>query len=313
MNPAHIASRNLTRSDIQIAALVDQVGLLPLTSPVVALLDDLLNDPLVTIAEIARGIAIDPTTAMRVLRAANSAYFGAAESVADLTRAIQLMGFEAVRDSVDAMSLLRLFAIRLPSAPLINAQLNGLWRHSVATGVAARLLARRGDTADAMTAFAAGLLHDIGKAGLILLKTTDYAVTVQVATSERLTLAQAERQTLGFDHTALGRQLCMAWGQPEDICAAVGRHHTVRAGGVHEVYSTLTAIVHVADILARALGVGWWGDRVMPRLDSAASVALDLQPDDAHALLEALDEEYPHVLAYLSSMLPDTIVSHLGE
>jgi putative nucleotidyltransferase with HDIG domain len=304
MPPASLAAP-LTASE-QIDALLDRFRLMPLQSPVTRALNELIDDPTATLDEVAHVVMMDPTIAMRLLRAVNSAYFGLPEHIADIRSAIQLMGLDVVREIVDNTSILRLFSLRLPDQPIANAHLRGLWHHAVATGVSARIIARHIGASDETTYFAAGLLHDVGKVVLLLLKTAVYLRVVQMAATEKLPIVLAERRLLDFDHAQLGRQLCAAWGQPEEICLAVGRHHAVRSG-VDEACSTLAAAVHVADILARTLGVGWWGDRVMPRLEPAARAALDLFPVDASSFMDMLEEEYPRTLAYLASMAPAAI------
>ena len=83
----------------------------------------------------------------------------------------------------------------------------------------------------------------------------------------------------------------------------------MRSGTADEAYSELAAIVHVADILARALGAGWWGDGIMPRLDSSARHALRLGADDARLLLSKLDAAYPQAAAtFMGVFAPRTVV-----
>lgn len=288
--------------------LLARLHVLPASSPIAQFLDDLLNDASASVDEVARIVALDPTIAMRLLRAVNSAYFGVHEPVSDVTRAIQLMGFDMVREIVNNASILRIFAMRLADQPAINARLEGLWRHSVATGVAARILARRQGIADETPYFAAGLLHDIGKVIQLLLNGAEYERVLRMATTERLPLITAERRLLEFDHAQLGRQVCEAWGQPEEISFAVWRHHSVRSGGLLEACSNLASAVHVGDILARALAAGWWGDHVMPRLEPSARAELELQPLDARELLDTLEEEYPRVATYLASIFPARVI-----
>ncbi len=291
------------RGHDQIDALLAKIRLLPMESPITRALGDLLDDPTSTIDEVVRVVAMDPTIAMRLLRAVNSAYFGLPEPVTEVARAIQLMGFDVVREIVSNASILRIFSLRVPHQATINTQLKGLWFHAVATGVATRIVGRHYGASDDTPYFAAGLLHDVGKVALILLKTVDYQRVLRMAATEQVPVVLAERRLLDFDHAQLGRHLCAAWGQPDEICQAIGRHHNVRSG-VEEAFSPLTAAVHVGDILARALGSGWWGDRVMPRLDPSARDALDLRPIDARHFLDTLEADYPRTLAYLASMAP---------
>lgn len=297
--------------------IVARILPLPLTSPISELVQSLLDDPLIAVDEIARAVALDPTLAMRLIRTVNSAYFGLPEPLTDLTRAIQFLGFDTVRESVRQASLLRLFTLRVVGQDAINARLDGLWHHAIATGVAARMLGRRQGAQDDLAHFTVGLTHDVGKVALLLTMPAAYERALAMARAERLPLVVAERRVLPFDHAQVGRARCDALGQPEAIAYAVGRHHTVRSGGRNEACSELAAVAHVADILARALAAGWWGDQVMPRLDGAARLTLNLEADDARPLLDALEAEYPRALTALRSAFPTRMVAleptYVGE
>lgn len=298
------ASTRLVDSSEAIEVLIGRLRGMPLTSPIARMLDELLDDPATSVDEVSHVIALDPSLAMRLLRMVNSAYFAAGEHVTEIGRAVRMVGFDAMHDVAEYGSLVRLFGMRVSDQPAINARLEGLWRHAVATATAARILSRRAGDKGEISAFAAGMLHDIGKTAFWLTLPVRYEQVVRVARAERASIAQAERETIGFDHAQLGRIMCVAWGQPTEISDAVWRHHSVRSGGIEDAFSHLAAIVHVADILARALGDGWWGDLIMPRLDPAASTALELKAGDAESLLESLSDEYPRVWAQLSSVFP---------
>jgi putative nucleotidyltransferase with HDIG domain len=297
------------RSYENINNLISQLDGLPLKATITPAVLSVLEDTSATLDEISRVIAQDPTIATRIIRTAQSAMFGMMFPGTGLTRAIQIMGLDMVREIVRGSSLLRIFALRYPGQARLNARLEGLWRHSVATGVAAQILCRRHKNVLPITYFAAGLLHDIGKAAFVLLRSEGYEEVVQMAQTERIPVIIAEHRLLDFDHARLGRDICEAWGQPEDICIAVGRHHSVRAGTIQDAHGLLTATIHVADILAHAFGVGWWGDTVMPRLDPAAIAVLNLSLADAHTLLDEIETEYPRTLAHLNTLFPDTLIA----
>lgn len=293
-------------ANTDVEALAQRLWRTAAPSPVAAHVRALLDDPAATLADVTQAVLLDPTVAARITRAVNTAYFGQKEPVRVVGRAIQLMGFDGVRALLAEPGLLQCFALRAPGQAAVNARLEGLWLHSVAAGVAARHVAARLGVSDDNPYFAAGLLHDVGKVALLLLRAPDYERAIWQAMAEGLPLAQTERRVFGFDHAHMGRALCEQWGVPEAIAGAVGRHHSVRSGGPREAYSDLAATAQLADILARTLGLGWWGDRVMPRLEPATRTALELIPDDAAALLEAIEADLPAMLTTLHSLIIPT-------
>ncbi|MBA3826900.1 MAG: HDOD domain-containing protein [Ktedonobacterales bacterium] len=285
-------------------ALLTRLRVFPLVSPVTERIIDILDDPTASTEDVAHTAALDPALAMRLLRSSNSAYFSLPEPVTNLARAIQLMGFEATREIATAPSPLLLLRLRFADQPQLSERLAGLWLHAIAAGTAARILAKRQGYTDDLMPHAAALLHDIGKAAMLIALPEAYERVIRMAKTERIPLVAAERRLLPFDHSQVGRHICAAWGQPENIAAAVGRHHSVRSGNPDEAYSELAAIVHVADILARALGIGWWGDGVMPRLDVAARHTLHLEADDARSLLGKVEAAYPRAATTFMGIFP---------
>ncbi len=290
--------------DSEIEAFVAPLWRIASASPVSDTIQTMAHDSAMDVSALSRIVAQDPTLALRIIRAVNSAYFGVAEPVTNLERAIHLLGFETVMELAQSPSLARLCCVHVVGQEWANVRLHGLWQHALAAATAARLLAQRQGGDDELTAFAAGLVHDAGKVALLLLAPERYGDVLHEAMHERLPVIVVERRMLPFDHAQIGRNLCLQWGLPDAVALAVGRHHTVRSGGRFDAVSELAAIVHVADILARALGAGWWGDQVMPRLDPAARATLHLEAGDAGELLTALEDAFPRVERSMQQAFP---------
>ena len=117
-----------------------------------------LQDPNASLAEAADVIACDPAMTARLLRIANSAFFGFAAPVQTVARAVNLLGTEQVHDLLLATSVSSVFAG--VSRELVDMEV--FWRRGVLCGVAARLLAARCNVLDSERLFVEGLLHDIG-------------------------------------------------------------------------------------------------------------------------------------------------------
>lgn len=241
----------------------------------------------VDVGELANGVAQDQALSARVLRVANSSFYGVRQGVASIHDAIMVLGFRAVSNLVMAASVTGYFR----PAGESGLDLEGFWRHSIRAALCARSLARRADL-DAEAGFTAGLLHDLGR---LLLATTRPAWHLQVQAdcdARGVTWVEAERQTLGFDHAQIGEALSTRWHFPPEIVQAVALHHNPNP----DANPTLADVTHAADALAHILAAASDSDRMDPRvralfkLDAAAEMTI----------LGEGDKEYEAYCAMLS-------------
>jgi HD-like signal output (HDOD) protein len=128
---------------------------LPTLRAVVVRTLKLMQDPDSDARSAERAIARDPALSAKILRVANSAFFGHARQVSTTADAIRILGFIHVQGMIIGIGAFDAFGTE-------RLDLGGLWRHSIATATAARWLAPRVD-ARADEAFTDGILHDIGK------------------------------------------------------------------------------------------------------------------------------------------------------
>lgn len=210
---------------------------------------------------IARQIARDQALTARVLRVANSSFYGLQNRVATIQEAVTVLGFRAVRSMVVAVGMSGAF--RHEQCPEFDDQV--YLRHGVGTALAARVLASRvGVNPD--LAFTAGLLHDIGQLVLVSNFPQQYSKVLQYRKQHDCFLVQAERDVLGVDHAEVGGLLAEAWHFPPVLREAVGEHHAPAsaAGG------SLANLIHVADLTAHALGLTGADDEQVAPLDRTA-------------------------------------------
>lgn len=193
-------------------------------------------------AELARKIGQDPVLSARVIRIANSPFFGVAGQISSLQEAVMVLGFSNVRSLALAASLTGGFPARCEG----GIDPCRLWRHSFCCALCAQALAKSARV-DAGAAFTAGLLHDIGRLTLACVEPQRFAEAV-AARRNHTSLVAAERAILGFTHAELGARLLSRWRLPESLVHAVAFHHRPDT----EPTSRLTDLVHVADILAHA-------------------------------------------------------------
>ncbi len=197
-----------------------------------------VEDPQADGHRLARVIETDPALAARVLRLANSAYYGASRKVASVQHAVVMLGFPTVRALALSAALGVLDEAHDPG-PL------GFWPHALSTAAAASVVAKRlaHNTADAFTA---GLLHDVG--AMLLYRRNPRAFTAAQSAGDggRITdILLAELSAFGTTHTQAGADALDAWGLPGTVVEAVATHH-----GADEPRHTLGRILRTAQAVA---------------------------------------------------------------
>ncbi|RTL32509.1 MAG: HDOD domain-containing protein [Rhodocyclaceae bacterium] len=230
------------------------------------------------LADLARRIAQDQAITARVLRVANSPFYGLQSRVASIHDAIVVLGFSAVRSLVLAAAVMA----SLPGGPCTGFNQERFWRHVLGTAAAAQAIGKRlGRPSEAL--FIAGLLHDIGRLALVVLYPARYATTLAAAREQDRRLQEMELEHFGFDHTAVGASLAEHWHFPAEIADALAWHHQPERGKT----DGLAAIVHYADAIAQALDLDDAEDSQVARLQEDAVVKLGL---DWNTLLAVLAE-----------------------
>lgn len=201
-----------------------------------------LDDPDSSAQDMARAIEYDPAMTARLLRIANSAFFGFAASVETVSRAVSLLGNQQIHDLVLATSLANVFKGVNPAV----MDMDKFWHDSVYRAVAAKLLAAHCNVLDAERLFVAGLLADIGHLLMFGQIPEQTQAAAQTAVAAHRRLYRVEREVIGFDYAEVGGELLAAWRLPESLQQTV-RHHAEPARA--EEFELETAIVHVADAL----------------------------------------------------------------
>jgi putative nucleotidyltransferase with HDIG domain len=188
----------------------------------------------------------DQALAGRVLRLANSGFFGFSRQVSTLARAVMILGFTSVRSLALGVKVWE---------TLIghgNASLAALGEHSALVGAAARLIAQRTRSADPEEVFTAGLLHDIGRVVLTRKFPAEYAGIVARARDDGQSLIECERAAFGIDHTQAGAWLGETWALPKPIVEAATRHHdeigAATALGTSLIVNLANRLVHWTDL-----------------------------------------------------------------
>jgi len=197
---------------------------------------------------LARQLARDQALAAKVLRVANSSFYGFQGKIETIADAFLVLGLQGVRTLAVGAALTSAFSLR-PRDLSGTWDFDTAWRHSTAVALAAKSLAQRIGASEGL-AFVAGLLHDIGRLVLVSSFPQHTLAVIRAAThsAQETGWLFAERRTLGTDHAAIGQLLAEQWRFPRALSEAIGSHHTpdANAGG-------LAPLIHVADLLGHAI------------------------------------------------------------
>jgi HD-like signal output (HDOD) protein len=257
-------------------SLAQEVSSLFSLPDVAVRVNELIGRPNVAIQELADVVALDPAMTARVLRLANSAFFGLPSKVETVSRAITMIGHKALQDLVLATSVIQVFQ----GIPEEFVDMGTFWDNSTTCGVIARSLARRCRLKDVERLFIGGLLHGIGKLVFYVKRPDEYREVLRIDGQGERAIAEAERQVFGFTYAQVGAELLGVWGLPKVLQTMVAYHLSPAQA---PEYPGEVAVVHIASDMAGNLTPSFktghpLGDYI-PDFDPAAGELLRLTPE----------------------------------
>jgi putative nucleotidyltransferase with HDIG domain len=278
---------------VDLKRLIARVEDLPTLPRTVLRITEMVNDPRASARDLSRIITDDQVLTARLLKLVNSSFYGFPQRVSTVTGAIVLIGFDAIRNLLLTTSVFDLFPSRTSRD---RRHQESLWDHSLGCAIGAKAIgaALRHEKLEEL--FVAGLLHDIGKIVVMTMLPEHFSrITARVAEG-RLLISDAEAEVLGCTHADIGRLLAQRWNLPTKLISPIEHHHDPAAAGAWAVEAS---IVHLADILARALGLGSGGDAKVPPLDPAAWELLKLKTASLDAVMAAMLDEFEDIGSFL--------------
>jgi len=260
-----------------------------LPAVVMELLNSIEQDD-VDISVLARKVSYDQALTAKTLRLANSSSFGRQVKVTTIQQAITFLGFQATRNLIMAAAITGCF----PSGRCPGFDDKAFWRHSIATAVCARALARR-LRFNQDYAFTAGLLHDIGRLVLVSSHPEAYRDVIDWRAKQASGWLQAERAVLGVDHVDAGVALAEHWNFSDTMRQAIAYHHAPDMQGA----GFLAAIVHVANAIVHGLDLAGEPDDVVPRVANVAWDAMGLSEEAYLDLFHETELQFGDMAAIL--------------
>jgi len=274
-------------------SLAGKVNQLPTLPTVYIRVAELMNQPDSSAADVGKVVMHDQAIATKLLRVVNSSFYGFSSRIRTVARAITVIGFRALRDLILTLSALRVLR---PWSDGKTFDDRSFWSHGVGCAACARAAATILNLEDPEEAFTAGLLHDIGKLAEYWFLRDDFLNLIWQARDDNRPLYECEQEKLGFTHADVGRLLAEKWRLPPDLIQPMAYHHAPGASNFPQV----TAIVHIADIVSRAMLLSDDRDTRIPPLSMSAWELSGLKTSQIEQLMRNTEEEFKKGKEFLS-------------
>jgi HD-like signal output (HDOD) protein len=252
-------------------------------------INEAVNNPRMSIADIGKIISEDSGLSSRLLKIANSALYGFPAKIETISRAVTIIGTQQLRDLSLATVVLKLFK----GIPREVLNMEAFWRHSIACGIAARILATYRREPNVERYFVAGMLHDVGRLVLCMKMPAEMRLAVERTRANGELLHVIEAEVLGVDHAAVGGMLMRLWNLPPTLEVVVMHHHQPLQAESHPVE---TAMIHISDVIAHAMQLGRGNEMRVPLFEPASWERVGLPLSVLSPVMNQVDRQFQDAL-----------------
>jgi len=251
------------------------------------------NGSLASMKEVGDTLSKDQGLTARILKLANSAYYGLQAEVQSVARASAVLGMAEIRNIVLALGVTGLTR-RYPMPE--DFDLGQYWAHQFMVAMVARELSRMTDVGKPENLFTSGLLHDFGKLVTALKRPDDWLAIREIAESDEMIDSEAEEEYWGLDHAVIGALVLRSWDLPAALVEPVNWHHSP---DLSPEFSSESNVISLADSVVHAVDDpdGQYGELV-DELCQAVDVDMDDLLEVAEELVDSDDvEQFVNILS----------------
>ena len=223
---------------------IEQIPTLPIVSKKIM---SLLSDEDISLKKIADLIENDQSMTIKILKVANSAFYGTLNKVSSIDNALVILGIEEVRSILMTSSIYNFFSANEND----GFDRSQFWKHSIIASQVARYLARHFNIGKDDTLFLSGLIHDMGKAVLDQYFHEEFLQIIEYVSSNNESFSKGEKEILGITHYQVAAKLLQQWKFPEKVIMQVFYHH---APWHDKNYVSGSIITYLANIFTKLAG-----------------------------------------------------------
>jgi len=273
--------------------ILSKIEDLPTLPIVIQRILQLINDPKATIKQIGSIITSDQSLTTKTLKLVNSAFYGFSKKITTVDQAIVIIGFNAVKNLAISASVFDIFK-NLNQRSSFDRY--GFWTHCVGAAFIAKQISEDTRIGNPGEIFVSALLHDIGKIILDIYYPDEMNRILYNTSNKNISFYQSEEEILNFTHSEVGFLLSRKWNLPDNLYIPIRYHHNPNKA---IKYENIVAIVHTANITAKAGNIGYDGDSVTPKISTHAwNLLKQMKPDlSAETINIYIDSAKKHIEA----------------
>ena len=266
---------------------LEAIDELPALPTIIAEINTLLSSAKTSAPQLSKVIMRDPSITAKVLKIANSAFFGMPKQITSVNQAIVALGFNTVRSIVLCTSVMDVFA--KTGKGETTFQHREFWKHSVGVAAAARVIARNAGVKKTETSFVSGLLAGIGKIVLDEYFHDEFNAAFLQARKQQRTLWEVERELIGVSDCEVGGVILELWKLSPDLIQSVKWQEN--PAGAPEENQQAAAINLIATTISRIIGIGATGEIKLARITPEAAKIAGVEEVHWPRLLELTVDE----------------------
>ncbi len=272
-------SEDATPSNENLEDIILKTCDLPVLPATAQKLMSLMADPNANVDKLRKIVMTDPGMTAKILKIANSAFYGGYRTIQNLSQAIMRLGFRAVENIVMAGSMKGVYKRFGLTEKL-------LWEQSIGAAVIAHMIARRNSPSEAEDAFVAGLLHDVGNVILNNEHPDKFSEVMEKVYNDGVSYSEAEMEVFGFSHREVGALVVRKWSFPETMEMMLRHFDDVEKLSYNQSLYDVAKIVNVADRICMKFGIGWRSPQADAISDEEFSEVLDITQEELLELIE---------------------------
>ena len=223
---------------------IEEIPTLPVVSQKIL---DVMSDPDASYKNIASMVEYDQALALKILKIANSSFYGSINKISSLEHAMVKLGMNEIKSIILGISVHKFLSSN--GSGLFDME--KFWEHSIVCSQISKYLGNHFRIKNNDTLFLGGLIHDMGKVVIGQYFYDEFLEIIEYIDVNHSSFSEAEKAVIGTTHYQIAAKLLSQWKFPKEVIINVLYHH---APWGNENYVTGAIILYLANMITKITG-----------------------------------------------------------